>query len=306
MTVVEEEIRSTPAILRQTLETVKGQRAALAPLLQGPAVYLGCGSSYCVGLAAAALHEAARGLPAQGILASEYRPRPAWAHLAISRTGQTTELVEAMGRARRAGARMALICGAAPSPAASEADGSLVLGFAAERSVIQTRFVTAATLALRLLVGDPAEAEASASLPDRLEAALADFDPAPLARFEQIVYLGRGWRLGMALAAALNLQETALVSCSGYQTLDYRHGPLACADERSLVWCFDPPDDAISAAVLDDVRRTGATVRCIDADPLTSLAQAQLVAVQRATSTGIDPEAPRNLSRAIVLPAIGR
>lgn len=82
----------------------------------------------------------------------------------------------------------------------------------------------------------------------------------------------------------------------------YRHGPLATADARTLVWCFDALDDPLSARVLDDVRASGATVRCTDDDPLTSMAQAQLLAVRLAAQRGIDPDAPRHLTRAIVVP----
>src|SRR5918911_1032966 len=260
MTATEQDIYSTPAILRQTLARVDERGAALAPLLQGPAVFLGCGSSYCIALAAAALYEDARSLPAQGIMASEYRPRPGWTHVAISRTGKTTELVEAMRRARAAGARVALVGG------------------------------EAARAALR-------------DLPDRIERALEAFDPAPLVPLGHVVFLGRSWRYGLALMAALNLQETALVVPEGHQTLEYRHGPIASADEGTLVWCFDPPDDAASAAVLDDVRRTGATVRCTDDDPLVVAAQAQLLPVRVAQARGVDPDAPRHLRRAIVLPS---
>jgi len=303
MTVTEQDIYSTPAILRQTLARVDERGDTLAPLLQGPAVFLGCGSSYCIALAAAALYEDARGVSAQGIMASEYRPRSEWTHVAISRTGKTTELVDAMRRARETGARVALVGGEPGAPAQDQADAVLPLEFAPEQGVIQTRFISAATLALRLLIGGAHVRAALRDLPDRVERVLGAFDPAPLVAPGHVVFLGRGWRYGLALMAALNLQETALVVPEGHQTLEYRHGPIASADAGTLVWCFDPPDDAASAAVLDDVRRTGATVRCTDDDPLVVAAQAQLLAVRVAEARGIDPDAPRHLSRAIVLPS---
>jgi glucosamine--fructose-6-phosphate aminotransferase (isomerizing) len=299
ITVVEQEIRSTPAILRQAIARVAEQGDAMRALLQGPLVFLGCGSSYCIAVAAAALYETATGEPAHACIASEYLPRPSWTHVAISRTGQTTELVEAMRRARAAGARVALICGALQAPAAEHADLVLPLEFAAEESVIQTRFIAAAILTLRLLIGGPA---ALAALPDQMERALTLFDPEALTGFTRIVFLGRGWRYGLAMIGALNLQETALCSPNGHQTLEYRHGPLAGADAQTLVWCYDPPADPLSAGVLRDVLASDATVRCTDDDPLISAAQAQIVAVRVARLRGIDPDAPRHLSRAIVAP----
>jgi fructoselysine-6-P-deglycase FrlB-like protein len=300
VTIIESDIRSTPDILRQTIRRVDEHGDEIARALQGPLVFLGSGSSYCIGVAAASLYERGHGNPAQSILGSEFVPRPGWTTIGISRTGQTTELVEAMRRARAAGVRVLLIGGEAGAPALEQADTVLPLEFATEEGVVQTRFITAALLTVRLLIGG--EEYDSHALPDQMERELQGFDPASFTSFEHVVFLGRHWRLGLALSAALNLEETALMAPEAHQTLDYRHGPIAVADERTLVWCFDPPDDETSAAVLDDVRRTGATVRCENVDPLVSLVQAQLMAVRFAERRGVNPDEPRNLSRAIVLP----
>lgn len=299
MTLIEKDIRSIPTILRQTYARVEERRGALMPLLNGSMIFLGCGSSYCVAMALAALYEQERHSPAQAIIASDYIPRAGWTHVAISRTGETTELVTALKRAQEAGGRCLLVVGEQGSPAEAHADTVLALEFAPEQGVIQTRFVVAATQALRLLI---ASTQASVDdLPESMKQALTTFDPTPLLRFEHVVYLGRGWRYGLAGAARLNLQETALMVSEAHQTLDYRHGPIASADERTLVWCFDPHGEAASAAVIDDVRRTGATVQWTEVDPLIAVAQSQLFALRKAEARGLDPLAPRNLSRAIIL-----
>jgi len=301
MTVIEQDIRSIPAILRQTHTRLGERRDALLPLLGEPMALLGCGSSYCVAMALAALYEQERHIPGQAIIASDYFPRPGWTHVAISRTGATTELVTAMQRAHEARGHCLLLVGEQGSSAEAYADTVLPLEFAAEQGVIQTRFVVAATQALRLLIGDAAVRASLDDLPERMEQVLAAFDAAPLLRFDHIVYLGRGWCYGLACAAALNLQETALMVPEGHQTLDYRHGPIASADERTLVWCFDPLDDAASAAVINDVRRTGATIQWMGIDPLIAVAQSQLFALRKAEARGLDPMAPRHLSRSVIL-----
>ena len=63
----------------------------------------------------------------------------------------------------------------------------------------------------------------------------------------------------------------------------------------------DPLEDAPGAAVIDDVRRTGATGQWTGTDPLITVAQAQLFALHKAAARGVDPMAPRHLSRAIIL-----
>jgi fructoselysine-6-P-deglycase FrlB-like protein len=302
MTEIEQDIRSTPDMVRLALGRVTVEGAGLLEEMKGlPAVFLGCGSSYGVAMAAAAIYEAHQGAAAQAMIASDYRPRPGWAHLAISRTGKTTELVEAMRLARGAGAPVTLLVGELGSPAAGQATAVLPLEFAPERGVIQTRFITTALVALRQLFGGPADHLALSRLAEAMEAVLHRFDPASLADFDHVVFLGRGYRYGLARLGAINLQETALLVPEAHQTLDYRHGPIAAAGPGSLVWSFDPEDDSLSAAVLEDVRKTGATVQQMQGDPLVSLVCAQLVAVRQAARRGIDPAAPRHLSRAIVL-----
>jgi fructoselysine-6-P-deglycase FrlB-like protein len=204
-----------------------------------------------------------------------------------------------MRRARDAGAPVGLIVGDAGSPAEDLADGVLHLDFAPERGVIQTRFISAAVLALRMLIGP--ETSGPERLPDAVARGLDELDGG-LSRFRHIVFIGRGPQYGLAMSAALTVAETALLAAEGHQTLDYRHGPIAVADERTLVWCLDPRDDDQAAGVLEDVRRTGASVVWPGHDPLVSLAQAQLLALRVAQARGLDPDEPRNLNRAIVLP----
>jgi fructoselysine-6-P-deglycase FrlB-like protein len=230
------------------------------------------------------------------MLPSEYLSRPGWLHVAISRTGQTTELVEAMERAREADARVLLLAGEAGSPAEAVAHHTLSLPFAAEDGVVQSRFITACLAAFRVLIAG----EELSALPTAVACGL-DFNPAELTA-PHVVYLGRDWRYGLAGSAALTLQESALEIAEHHQTLDYRHGPIASASDDTLVWCFDPLDDAAAGAVLREVEETGAQVRRAGDDPLVLLAQAQLLAAHRASRKGIDSEAPRHLSRAVVLP----
>jgi fructoselysine-6-P-deglycase FrlB-like protein len=302
MTSVETDIWSTPAVLRRVIDRVETNGAAIAALLDGPIAFLGCGTSYYVGVAMAGLYEYVRRAPAQALFPSDYVPRPDWTHVVISRTGKTTEVVDAMAAARRAGARLALIVGDPGSPAEALADVVLPLEFAPEQGIIQTRFISAACMALRLIIGGDAAGRGLDGLPDQVERSLATFDPGPLLDYERVVFLGHDWRYGLAQAAALNLQESALGTPAAYQTLDYRHGPIAGADPNTLIWSLDAADDGAAAGVLEDVRATGAAIRRLAEDPQVALVQAQVLALRLAERRGIDPGSPRHLSRTIVLP----
>jgi fructoselysine-6-P-deglycase FrlB-like protein len=298
---VEQDIRSTPHVWDETLRRVEEQTQRVSMLFGSPAVFLGSGSSLDVGMVGASLYEVMSGVPAQAILPSEYRPRAGWLHVAISRTGKTSELLDAIGLAKEAGAPVLLIVGEPDSPATELADVVLPLEFAPEAGIIQTRFITSVMLALRHLLcpDDRAALHAlPAALTDRLQ---GDAILPPIAA-RDVVFLGRDWRWGMAISASLTVQETALRVATAYQTLDYRHGPIATISPETLLWCFDPVEDAVSADVVNEAAAQGAQVRRTEGDPLIDLVGAQLLAVRLAERDGVDPDAPRNLSRFVELP----
>jgi len=131
---------------------------------------------------------------------------------------------------------------------------------------------------------------------------------------EQITFLGRGWTIGLAHEAALKCREAAAYWAEAYPAMDYRHGPISLAGPRRVVWAFGE----IPPGLADDVEATGALFVhsrhhggyaalgrwCggrAPIDPMADLVLAQRVAVLLATSQGLDPDNPRNLTRSVVL-----
>jgi fructoselysine-6-P-deglycase FrlB-like protein len=173
---------------------------------------------------------------------------------------------------------------------AAGADHHLALEFADERSVVQTRFATSVVALFRALAGDdvePAAAAAEALAPVPL--------PAGVTRF---VFRGTGAAVGLAHEAALKLREAALTVTESYPAMEYRHGPIALAGPGVVVWFLGRPP----AGLVADVRATGATAVADDLDPLVDLVRVQSLAVRRALSSGLDPDQPRHLTRAVQLP----
>jgi glutamine---fructose-6-phosphate transaminase (isomerizing) len=175
------------------------------------------------------------------------------------------------------------------SPVAALADQVVDLGFADERSVVQTRFATTALATLRaglgmdlaLIIAD-AEAAVSASLPTLPK--------------RQLVVLGTGWATSIAQEAALKCRESAAAWVESYPTGEYRHGPIAVADEETLVWALSPLTESQHAAVT----ATGAAVEQGWArDPMAELIRIQRFAVEWASSRGRDADVPMNLSRSV-------
>ncbi|MFI1192851.1 SIS domain-containing protein [Micromonospora sp. NPDC020750] len=270
---------------------------------------VGCGTSWFMATAYAGLREAAGHGETDAFQASEFPPGRRYDRLiAITRSGTTTEVLELLA-ALRGQLPTTVIVGDPGSPAVEFASAAITMPFADERSVVQTRFATTALALLRAHLGHnlaalSADAEVTVRAP-------LPIDPAQV---EQVTFLGRGWTVGLAQEAALKCRETATFWAEAYPAMDYRHGPISIAAPGRLVWAFGD----IPEGLAEDVAATGAafvhsrTHGChtvltswaagrTPVDPMADLILAQRFAVALATSRGLDPDAPRHLTRSVVL-----
>jgi fructoselysine-6-P-deglycase FrlB-like protein len=283
------ELASQPDLWRRVSTDIAQYAGALPQAGQRVAV-VGCGTSWFMGMAYAALRESRGHGLTDAFAASEFPVGRSYdALLAISRSGTTTEVLDLI---RATDIPAIAITSTAGSPIIDLADRTVVLDFADEQSVIQTRSATSTLALLRTSLGEDLEQAARDA-----ETALS-IDVDELAKLEQITYVGTGWTVGLAHEAALKQREAASAWTEAYPAMDYRHGPIAIAQPGRGVWIFGTPP----AGLLDDVQATGATViHHPDLDPMASLVVAQRVAVAKALDLGMNPDQPRSLTRSVIL-----
>jgi fructoselysine-6-P-deglycase FrlB-like protein len=289
---VEEEIATQPACWSEAAALATRVTGAL-PERGARVAIVGCGTSRFIAQAMAALREAAGQGETDAFAASEAPAGRRYdAVLALSRSGTTTEVLDALDALGRAAATTLAITADGASPVAGRADRALVLDFADERSVVQTRFATTALALVRASMGEAIDAAAA----DAQRALEAPLPAAGAAR--SVAFLGTAWRAGLACEAALKVREAAGLASEAHPALEYRHGPISAAGRGTLVWALGPiPDD-----LADDVRRTGATVERSALDPMAELVRVQRFAVQAARAAGRDPDRPPHLARSVVRP----
>jgi fructoselysine-6-P-deglycase FrlB-like protein len=291
MSEIAHELSTQPACWSRAPEVATGHARALPAPGERVAI-VGCGTSWFMAQAAAALREATGHGPTDAFAASEFPTGRTYDRVvAISRSGTTTEVVrllETLGGTTRTVA----ICGVAGTPVAELADEVVVLAFADERSVVQTRFATTALAVLRSHAG----ADLAPVIADGERALVVALPAEPLA-FDHFVSLGRGWTVGLANEAALKMREASNSWAESYPAMEYRHGPVSVADANTLVWTLGD----VAADVVRDVERTGATVIVGELDPMAELVLIQRTAVARAEARGLDPDHPRHLTRSVVL-----
>jgi fructoselysine-6-P-deglycase FrlB-like protein len=289
---VSTEIATQPDLWRQVADGFAqygGAQKYALPTAGERVAAVGCGTSWFMAMAYAALREDLGQGETDAFAGSEFPAGRAYdAIVVISRSGTTTEVLDLI----RATDLPTIAITATPgSPIVELADHTIMLDFADEQSVVQTRFATTTLALLRASLGQDLTKAAA----DAQTALTIDVDD--LAKLEQVTYLGTRWTVGLAHEAALKQREAASAWTEAYPAMDYRHGPIAIAQPGRGVWIFGEPP----AGLLDDVAATGATVVHHDLDPLASLVVAQRVAVAKSLALGLNPDQPRSLSRSVIL-----
>jgi fructoselysine-6-P-deglycase FrlB-like protein len=293
---VETEIADQPACWQRAVDLASTPLPGL-PAHGERVAMVGCGTSFFIAQAYASLRESA-GLGETDAFAASEMPvgRRYDRVLALTRSGTTTEVLDLLGRLRGTVATTAITADPA-TPVMTAADQVVVLDFADERSVVQTRFATTALTLFRAHLGEDltgAIADAKRAVTQPLPAGILDRT--------QFTFLGAGWTVGLAAEAALKMREASLSWTESYPAKEYRHGPIAITDERSGVWMFGPAPEGLA----DQVAVTGGLWVEQDLDPVASLIMAQRLALALATARGLDPDSPRHLTRSVILrPAAG-
>ncbi|MGV9775823.1 SIS domain-containing protein [Streptosporangium sp. NPDC003464] len=283
----EAEIASQPDCWRRAVSEVsadalpqRGERVAV----------VGCGTSWFIAQAYAVLRERAGHGETDAFAASEFPAGRSYDRvLALTRSGTTTEVLELL---RGAGTRTSAITADPATPVMTLADQVVVLDFADEKSVVQTRFATTQLALLRAHLGE----DLSGAIADA-ERAVADPLPAELLAAEQFTFLGRGWAYGLAVEAGLKMREACRAWTESYPAMEYRHGPISIAGPNRVTWMLGEAPEGLRG----EVEATGGSFLESALDPMAELVKVQRVAVARAHAQGLDPDEPLHLTRSVIL-----
>jgi glutamine---fructose-6-phosphate transaminase (isomerizing) len=288
----EREIRSQPDVWQRAVEQ-SGSAVRLFPAAGSRALLIGCGTSAFVAQSMAWIREQRGHGVTDWAYASEVHPLRSYDNVvAVTRSGTTSEVVQALTTQPLSHATRTVVT-ADPELLAPNMHNHVVnLSYADELSVIQTRFPTTLLILWRAMLGESVD-----SAIEHCESTVAMPLPVDPSTFGHFVFLGRGWTLGLAHEAALKMRECAQTWSESHPALDYRHGPISAATGESLVVSMGNVDNDL----LDDVRKTGATVLDPPLDPLARLVLCQRLAVAAAEALRLDVDHPRHLRRSVIL-----
>jgi CRISPR-associated protein Cas5a/b/c len=213
--------------------------------------------------------------------------------VALTRSGATTEVLRLLHALRNGtGPRTVVITADPNAPVIKLADDHVVLDFADEKSVVQTRFATTSLALWRAWLG-----EDLTTIIRQGRSALADPLPPRALESSQFTFLGSGMSVGIANEAALKLREASQSWTESYPAMEFRHGPISVVGVGSTVWVFGQPPPGM----LQDLQVTDAYVESSDLDPMADLIRTQRLAVALAEAKGLNPDQPRHLARSVQL-----
>lgn len=293
----ETELASQPDTWTQMMDQAEMLSAHL-PRAGETVAAIGCGTSWFMAQAYASRREALGQGRTDAFAASEYpRDRDYDRVVLITRSGTTSEVIAVLEHLLRRGTPHVAVVATPGTTVAEQAHHCALLDFADEQSVVQTRFATTALALLRASLGDDLT---SAVEQARTILATTDEDlfSQELLKAEQITFLGRGTSVGLAHEAGLKLRESCQFWTESYPAMEYRHGPMSIAAPGRVVWSLG----ALPPGLAGDVAATGAlVVEHPGVDPLAELVRVHRYCLARVRRAGLDPDAPRNLTRSVVL-----
>jgi glucosamine--fructose-6-phosphate aminotransferase (isomerizing) len=240
-------------------------------------VFIGCGSSYYVALAAAATCSTVTGQRARAVPASELLLFPEVLQGAekrvavlISRSGRTSEMVRAAEVLQPDNNVFTLtVTGAVDGTLEKLTDAKLPLLPSDEESTVMTRSFTSMLLGLQDLAAawayDGALSTALRKLPAAAEPALKNLQPrieefVTARNFADYVCLGQGPYYGLACETALKITEMSSSYAQAFHTLEFRHGPKSIVGPETLViFLLSEKGYEAECDVLEEIKSLGGT-----------------------------------------------
>ncbi|MGH2560972.1 MAG: glutamine--fructose-6-phosphate transaminase (isomerizing), partial [Thermomicrobiales bacterium] len=299
---------------------------------------IGCGTASYAALTGAYLFSRIASRHVNFVVGSEFKYHehfisPESLVIALSQSGETADVVEAMLAARRRGARLGALVNVPHSTLDRMVDLRVHVNAGPEQCVLSTKAYTAKVATLLLAAhalrntfdaGRRAVLDAAAGLRDmlteswvaRLRAVAADIYLA-----EHLFVIGRGLAYPTALEAALKIKEVSYIHAEGFAGGELKHGVIALVTPGTPCVVYAPCDetrqDILSGAM--ELKSRGGYIIGIgpapdpvfdaflptpdvgDASPLVNALPAQLLGYHAALLRGNDPDKPRNLAKSVTV-----
>jgi glucosamine--fructose-6-phosphate aminotransferase (isomerizing) len=253
--------------------------------------------------------------------------------VALSQSGETADIIEAMLAARRAGSRLGALVNVPHSTLDRMVDLRVPLNAGPEQCVLSTKAYTAMVAVLLMAAhairgdyetGRQLVLEAASGLREMLTNQWQQraIDAAgEVARADHLFVIGRGLSYPTALEAALKIKEVSYIHAEGFAGGELKHGVIALIAPGTPCVVYAPCDetrrDILSGAM--ELKSRGGFILGVgpapdpvfdihlptpdvgEASPLVNALPAQMLGYHAALLRGNDPDKPRNLAKSVTV-----
>lgn len=251
--------------------------------------------------------------------------------VAISQSGETADILEAVGMARQRGARIVALINAEESSLSRACDLSLSINCGPEIGVAATKSFTSQITLLNFLAGQMAQSRRNQveleALSKKVANVLAQDNVVrrvahKLNAASDLYFIGRGVHYPIALEGALKMKELSYIHAEGLSAGELKHGTLALVTENTPVVALNPEDTTYEETLnsVSELKARGARVIGVsnrvstlyddfiqipsvpdDLFPILEVIPLQLLAYYAALERQADPDYPRNLAKSVTV-----
>jgi glucosamine--fructose-6-phosphate aminotransferase (isomerizing) len=324
------EIYEEPTACRRLLDALRTtQRKAFARLVAEvehaeKVVFTAAGTAYHASLLGAAfLHE--QGVNCQAIIASEFESfvtvEPGTLVIAVSQSGETMDVIEALKYAKEHGATIASIVNVPYSTIERISSLSLQILAGQEVAVASTKAFTNQCAVMLALAQEFGYTDGLDHLPEKLEQVLKlEQDLQQLAGelypHNDLYIIGRRLGYPVSREVALKIKEVSYVHAEGMMAGELKHGTIALIEQGTPILSLVYADDPKMRSSTQEVKARGARAIVIGTAagddivlPASSEAEfailagtvGQLLAYHIALARGCPIDKPRNLAKSVTV-----
>lgn len=334
------EMAQQPDVLERLTVDSKEQILALADAIrESYGTFLtGCGTASYAALTGSYLFSRIAARHVNFVVGSEFKYHehflnPRSLVVALSQSGETADVIEAMLAARKRGSRLGALVNASRSSLDRMVDLRVHLNAGPEQCVLSTKAYTAKVATLLLTAhafngtwdkGRDLVLQAADGLRWMLEDHWINriHEVAhQVYRSDHLYVIGRGLSYPTALEAALKIKEVSYIHAEGFAGGELKHGVIALISPGTPCVVYAPNDetrsDILSGAM--ELKSRGGCIIGVgpsndpvfdihlptpdvgDAAPLVQALPAQMLGYHAALLRGNDPDKPRNLAKSVTV-----
>jgi glucosamine--fructose-6-phosphate aminotransferase (isomerizing) len=332
-----DEIAEQPEVIERTIAAEADKYKRLGHFLRGRdidlIVIVARGSSDNASLFGRYLIEITTGIPVSLAAPSVYTLYNAKLKLqrslviGVSQSGEGADINMVLESAKASGAYTLAITNETDSSMSRLAEETLLIHAGPERSVAATKTYTGQMLHFYMLANEMADSKLDIARIPAFAAEALKLRPKILELVQRYVFMencvvvGRGINYGNSYELALKLMETCYVVAERFSSADFFHGPLAIVERRFPVILFGPAGvtqkgsvellnrlhelnaDCLSITNSPAIANISPNSLLLPADideflsPIPFIVPAQLFAALLSEAKGLNPDAPRSLSK---------